>query len=304
MALISDQQINADGTEVHAEHTIEFIYSSKRSATRWSWTVEKEVWTKDGVKKVGMTPRTYASMLKYLSLYRVARVDRLGPGGSRTIEIIDPDRPRDEFESYAFDPMAYLSAGGCDLDEMLQTCSNSVKDPEIDDCSMSRNGDRVVVNVKHEGMSHRYTVDLAQGASVVAGGESDADGRRSWSCQWERLDRIWVPQEIVLEVRGSEQATFFRRKVKFVESVLNEPLQDNEFSLAKLGARNGDVVFDASANVRYVYHDAVEQEHSSNAVSSEISTNGRASILLNIAPWVILLATIALLRMRSSTGKR
>jgi hypothetical protein len=111
--------------------------------------------------------------------------------------------------------------------------------------SLIRNGDIVTLMVRGRGYEgfNAYTVELGKGANLIGYDAADSDGFENWKYEFVKINGSWVPSGVTLTSVnvGAVQAT---RTLRWVKNIVNEPVKDEEFSLLKLGLRQGDWVQD------------------------------------------------------------
>lgn len=215
---------------------VSFYYDRTKQAKRWAWTHE-------GSER--RFPVVRDGMIKEGVFYRSGPI-KPGPNeGSRRFTIespyaISPDpMPKD------FDATYWFTDHGSPLTERFRAyCVMVEKGHNPDDVVVSRDGERVILELGGNDVLNRLTVDLSEGGLFVAyDGESSGVAER-WRYQNEQVAGVWVPKEISQEVINSKAGRRVALELEWLENRVNEPIAAEEFTLAKIGIRRGDRIYD------------------------------------------------------------
>jgi hypothetical protein len=175
------------------------------------------------------------------------------------VGIDSADNLRLEISAHDFHPMLYLAdptGQASPLFEILQFYAECAEKGEPG-LKVSRNGNRVVLlreDAQHSTIN-RYTFDLSVGCNLVEYYGSDDSATTTWTMEYVKVGGAFVPSK---QVYTNEQKTMSphrksRKAVEFLNTVVNEPLSPDEFSLERLGALPGDVIDDRIVGIRYSY---------------------------------------------------
>jgi len=72
-----------------------------------------------------------------------------------------------------------------------------------------------------------------------------------WSYTYVEVNGVWVPNSMVFKQSGAAEG--IETRIEWVSQVVNEPLAADEFTMARMGAKDGVRVWDRIANVEYLY---------------------------------------------------
>jgi hypothetical protein len=124
---------------------------------------------------------------------------------------------------------------------------------------IEREGDIVVISVEgketvagHSLLVNRYTFDMAKGCNLIryySKGTVAAD----WAFAYEELAGVWVPKSVKCVYEAPVGQLHTTSTTEFTQSVLNQPIDPNEFTVEKLGLEPGDKVQDTINGFTYRY---------------------------------------------------
>lgn len=244
-----------------------FAYDRMQNTTRWNWTYGKG-YTHDGDKKTARPDRQLGfdnAMIKDGMLYRLKSIKGTPDTRDGSLDIGlygDLGGVRRGVRSRDFDPVYFLGCNKGDEMLMFRYGHSSLKPWSC--ASVSRKQDLVVFEVDTPVVLNRYTYDLSRGANLVAyeavekSQKDDSPvGSAHHAIEYAMQSGVWVPTTAKFEDTQYGTATTTIREVKWTESVVNEPLPADAFSLAKLGARRGDMLIDTRSNTR----SRIQDEH-------------------------------------------
>ena len=163
--------------------------------------------------------------------------------------VISPSNERKGTQALGeeIDPFYWFTYRGRNVKEVFDNYYAWHKAKEdLSHVSLSQTGNIVTLVVRGGDQGfNTFTVDLGQGANLI--GYSAASGPRetleNWTYEYAIVNGAWVPRRVTLEMVLPDEFHIIRT-LQWVKSVVNEPVKEEEFSLVKLGLRQGDEVQD------------------------------------------------------------
>jgi len=155
--------------------------------------------------------------------------------------------------SLDFDPMYFFQEGSRTVEACFQQFYEMSERPHPGRTT-TLEGTRVIYRSDFNSVN-QFTVDLAQGANLVESlfKESDQNGELAMETKintsYSMISGIWVPSKVVFASRRPKAGTSFTRTFNWVSQTLNTELEDTEFNLATIGARDGDLVSDNRSGI-------------------------------------------------------
>lgn len=162
------------------------------------------------------------------------------------------------FHYGTFEPLFYFSQLGSWPDEYLEWISNNLEDGKLVG-RVTRKDNLVTFTEKLGGISITRTMDLNSGGNCIEYSVSENDGDRQKNStterSWSYKNGCWVPEHLEYHDVTFENDHTTKDNlvtVDWTNAILNEPLSEDEFELAKLGLRRGDRVIDNTTGEKYL----------------------------------------------------
>jgi len=223
---------------------VEFAYDRSKRASLWKWIAQNDAGADEGdIRDMPMGALRHGMIIDG-SLYWLNAKDVGTPFASLTIA------PASQIKrspmGFDFQVMYWLSDDYDDVGRRFRLYYDLHKQgQDLPDVCVVRVGEKVILEIKRDDLLNRYTVDLSQGALLVA---YDA-GTSEWRFTNEEHGGAWVRKAISYVWRSHN------RKLVWTENVVNEPLAPDEFSLARLGVRKGNRAFDVRTKASFKVED-------------------------------------------------
>lgn len=153
----------------------------------------------------------------------------------------------------AVHPLYWFTWRGKTVSEVFRTYADWAKEGEqLPHVSVERSGQLVSLRIGRGGAFNQYTVNLEKGATLVRF-EADDGGSGTheiWNYDYELVNGVWLPVSVELKV-DQRDGRINKRSLQWIRSIVNEPIDDEEYSLVKLGLRRGDGVDDKRTGRQY-----------------------------------------------------
>ena len=247
--LVSDRE-ELEGQEIsRAESEVNFFAGIPSNRLRFHWnvtfrsggTVANPVNSKNGL----IATERYTSVSRHKDPEKLQTVISIEPAKRLRVGPLSED----------FNPMFYFDDNAGRIDKFFASIADNAENPKLSDWVVSQTGNLVTLRVEAENVYNEYVVDMAAGATLSRYRAGDTDGDEAYDWQYESKDGVWIPitwkcvkherwrSENNRRVPTKEVRTI-TRIVRWEVSRLNEPIADEEFSIDKLGIKDGEWVTD------------------------------------------------------------
>jgi hypothetical protein len=249
-----------DGPTRKYRSSVEFAFDAKRAATRWNWSYEDFVVVYDGRAQDQPPIGLHNGLVRDSALYLVDFKPNVP--GTRTFVIHEPSETIFGPMSQDFDPFYFMSDHGEEMDKRLTGIHNHRDSPGAKNWTVERDGDLITVRsestIEAYGggiLAAQYDIDLAKGGNPVLLTNISPINDERLAVVLDRINDVWIPREVDYshtQLRSGKATKHSRSRLSWRVSRVNEVLHEDEFSLARIGARPGDRVSDSRSGVEYV----------------------------------------------------
>ena len=133
----------------------------------------------------------------------------------------------------------------------------NVKDSDPGDANVSRSGDLVTLETANDKLIDKYVFDLSKGGTIVEWYNYNKTNNvvNTLKCTYENKSGTWILKTHYKTNYDPKQEDIYTqtRLLKFNNSVVNVPFEDDEFTIEKMGIKNGEEVQDHIAGMSYMY---------------------------------------------------
>jgi hypothetical protein len=159
--------------------------------------------------------------------------------------------------SATFDPVYFLGPWGENVADRL----NFIYRQRGSDWTVERDGPLLTVTRDVAQRLNRYVVSLDQGATPVRFEASDGQGE-SWEWEYQKIDDVWLPRRLTyqdsrFEALDNRRAGVLERTrirhIDWIETKVNEPIPEAEFTYDRLGIEVGDTIRNDLTGETYRY---------------------------------------------------
>ena len=246
--------------EIICECSIDFACDFTLPAKRWAITLGEQHISDKGIEKT-MPPECRFGMYRDGAYYQLIYKDK-----NKRHEANVQDRPfmQPALNYGTFDAQFYLTFEGIEPDEIGTKLYKGSKEKETTGVTIIKDGNILTIQTVLEKYGPApvalYQFDLSKGANFtkveMRSNETNRKSEGIWRWIWEEVNGVWVPKEFskdVVAILPNPRATHYR--VLWTKNEVNIPLEKDEFSLVKLGLRQGDQVYDSRTHKKYTITD-------------------------------------------------
>ena len=147
----------------------------------------------------------------------------------------------------------WLRIGGLAVDSWLKNLHNSLPQ-QPGRCTIERQGQLVVVRTEDPSIDQvdENSFDVSQGGLCIAGHTREGDRTIRHRAKLVRVAEVWVPCLVEYE-NSAGNGLSVTRKLEWKRNEVNAALDDDAFTLAAMGLRPGDLLFDKRTGARSRY---------------------------------------------------
>lgn len=267
-ATVSDMRTVEKSLRPESTASVTFAYDAVENRSRWSFDA------------VGAGGESDASA-RYVSGQILMNGEhyRFGPNYLHTADepwtvYLDAiEGGRTEPLANEFDPLSFVRCVRSEtIQKFLRQNYEELKDdPDFigeDQLNIETDGSNIDVVFRFGKSVNQYTFDTAYGCNLTEFLAKSPGVEERWTFVYEMNSGVAVPEQWCYEnVRNDADSTWtqFKRQVDIETITLNEPVSDEEFSLSKIGLRDGDFVQDNLRSVSYRFPPGYREVHSHSA---------------------------------------
>lgn len=161
--------------------------------------------------------------------------------------------------SATFDPAYFLGPWGENLSDRF----GFIYKQRGSDWTVERDGPLLTVTRDVAQRLKRYVVNLDRGATPV---RYEASGRggpaETWEWEYQKVNDLWMPRSLMFQNSQFEELKDRRagilertriRHIDWIETKVNEPIPDAEFTYDRLGIEVGDTISNDLTSETYRY---------------------------------------------------
>jgi hypothetical protein len=240
---------------------ITFVYDRSRYASRWNREPQEFHAEVNGESFSGTFAKYNSAMItrKAACTYRKSGTDQYGNDTFRVI-VYEPRDGVRKIGNQGFDPRYFFNnAGRYDLYEHLMLLYENADNPKLTERHVKRQGDHVIMTLEkvvEDGIrTEKQVYDLSAGGNMVEFYNSGPTCENHREYEYEEKSGVWIMKSYKrLNITHHEDGILrSTRTVRWSNSVVNVPFEEDEFTLAKLGLRPGDLIQANQIGVMYEY---------------------------------------------------
>ena len=244
-------------TSIVTECSIEFACDLTLPAKRWSIRTDKLITVVDGKEKVSLPDWRFHIERDgaYYELFYDARIK----DAFHLADVANHPYMKPGLSTGTFDPLYFFKYNDEDLDNKWSFLYEHAKSEPMSAYSITRDGNYVVIRlkIKDEPVPRTvYEIDLSKGGNLTKV-ETARNATNAWDTRiekwaWQEVNGVWVPQEFTRDhIVTLPKPQDFHYKIRWIKNEVNIPLAKDEFSLVKLGLRQGNGVYDSRTRSTY-----------------------------------------------------
>lgn len=237
---------------------VNFVVDATQDAFRWDRETLEAFEYKDGQEIAfdnGLGPES--GMRKASDFYRLKPF--ADNSGRHHISVGPTSGMKLGPASVDFSPMYYFTDYGQELDDRFQYFYEQSKYTAWH-WTTTREGSLVTVSLNATNLVNTYVVDIDQGCNLVelvnfnfTDPERkilEVGTRQQW--EWIKVGDVWVPDFVRFSNDNRKKDTLLERTIEWSDHVVNGEIAPDEFTVAKMGARDGDYLVDVRSATRLV----------------------------------------------------
>ena len=238
------------------------VYDQLEQAVRWNKTPQEHFIEEEGKRRIDETDNNNyynSSMFKKATYYYYEgdwQPDE--PNNRFYILTINDAKKAQGLSEFSFDPRLLLATPfGKPIYSRLMFLYENVKDSDPGDANVSRSGDLVTLEMSNDKLIDKYVFDLSKGGTIVEWYNYNKTNNvvNTLKCTYENKSGAWILKTYYKTNYDPRQEDIYTqtRLLKFNNSVVNVPFEDDEFTIEKMGIKNGEEVQDHIAGMSYMY---------------------------------------------------
>lgn len=294
-ATVDDWESDSEGKDRHTRNTIEFFFDRHARQLRWRSNLAHPS-DGDSPSSKGSVTRI-DRMVKHCGIYKP-----LGQG----IQIDELRAPRDFFAMREFDLVSVLTGGIDDMAGALCRVGGKFQLPAdwLSNPTRLERDDRLTV--RHQDADVSIAIDSSNPDTLSELERRTAKGTENWRFKYQRVDSVWLPSEVEINLDRTPDSRKNRRVIRFQQSIVNRNIDPSEFELIKLGVRSGDLIRDTRSNVQYVFDRSNELKLDSGTNNPTRGTDDPwpRYVALSVAGWATALGIYAAWVWRKPRNQR
>lgn len=250
LAVVEDRQAGEGQPSWRAQGTIEFVLDRDRKATRWNSTWRNGT-VGDEAKRQGLCEEISRGIVIEDAFYYL-HVPKQSPKEQYTALVL----PLTQIEhatrrTQHFQPLDFFAATGLTPAKSFQFYYDN-RDAATKGAVqrlVKRQQNLIVMELKDSQGHERFEADLNVGANWTRiENENAREGSSElFAIGYEKAGDVWVPKSYSYkhrELRDAKIVNEWAREVRWTKNVVNASIDQIEFSLPKLGLRQGDIIRD------------------------------------------------------------
>lgn len=263
---VSTTKDNGDHAAQRWRSTVDYVYSAADDAVRWEWIFVEAPGLPVGYNP-GQDPRGSAGVRsRALGATYHLEYDGRPKAASRFVPLVEsgPRTSRRGINQTEFDPSSFFRNGPEDIESRLSFVADQKSNDGYNGTWVRREGSIVVLSVgPPDGFYNRYEFDLEKGGNLVhylATDDNDSTSERSESTyEYALVDGVWMPNAIVKSHTAAKSSRSDRTEIRWVHSVVNDPVLPTEFTPERLGVRDEDLIVNTRAGANYRFGAVAER---------------------------------------------
>jgi len=243
--------------ERKGRYKADFLIDRTRDAIRWTWFPIEEIENEEGQENKSVT-NPMAGMSKGECDYVLFYSGYGQQGERRNLNIYPRDQWPRNFEGIGFDPVHILEKEIYpDIVGQLRYYHQLGGKTVHSNGRIIRNGDIVTFETDNDRGGNygriitRFVFDLSKGCSLREFFTSSRVSEGHWKLDYEKIADVFVIKSVYHKHKDKRQAS--ERNATLINTDVNKPIDETEFSLGRLGLKSGDEIKDTRTNLTYIF---------------------------------------------------
>lgn len=285
---------------------VEFAFDRGKRQARWSMRNSSSL-----PRSPDVSTKVINGMTKFLQVYRT---EPLIEGSihkhSSTVTISSLKDWYTDSKLQDFDLLFYMTAGMNSFRQSFRTTGGNTN-IDIEDSAWQvemKENDIIMTFDKNENCKRlEFKIDRRFGAQLVRRKSDNTQKTETWEYTYHVVNGATLPKRVVLKQHDKATKHTVSQTLDWQELSVNQPLSEEEFALAQLGVKAGDIVKDITGNVQYV---ATNQVHDQSKSTSYLTKTAEHEslfpfyVVLNVLAWCIVLGSLGLVKIRRLTDQK
>jgi thiol-disulfide isomerase/thioredoxin len=243
-----------------------FAYDKSQNAARWNKQPQEHRMVVDGKKVRNILASYNSGMVKGKSSYKYSAPGQRDGKDVFRLVIYRLKGPRSFVftDIFTLDPRYFFAdpaAGHPIYDRLMLMYDNAdnIIKPASNVMYVKRVGDLVIMETwmpEHK-CTEKHVFDLSVGGNVIEYLNKYPKAETVHKFQYEQQSGVWVPKSFkwmnITEKQKGAGALKTSRTIHWSNSVVNVPFEEDEFTLEKLGVKDGDDIDDHTIDKQYKY---------------------------------------------------
>jgi len=236
-----------------------FAYDQLQDAVRWNKDPQESRTTNHGEPQNVIHANYNSAMFKDQSYYEYSGYEQ--PDDKNKVVhhlVIAEPKMAKGMQGHGLDPR-YLFAdpAGASIHGKLMFLYNNANDERASGWSVKREGDLVTLQISpDETRTAKQVYDLSAGGNLVEHYNKTPTAEITQSYTYEEKSGVWVIKSFKktnISHRKNGDVHKTNRTINWSNSVVNVPFEEDEFTVEKLGVKQGDLISDHKLGMGYKY---------------------------------------------------
>ena len=240
------------------QYRADFLIDRSGNTVRWRWFTIEKIGNKEG-QEIKTVTRPLAGMSKGKCDYVLFYSGYGQRGERRSLNIYPRNRWPRHFEGIGFDPIHILTKEIYPgLLEQLRYYYELQSEGKLNfsNGGITRQGDIVTLETENDRGDYgriitRFVFDLSKGCCLREFFTSSRVSENRCKLDYEKIADVFVMKSVYHMHRDKRQASV--RNATLSNTVVNNPIDETEFTLGRLGLKCGDTIKDTRTNLTYIF---------------------------------------------------
>jgi len=251
-----------DWYEFMIKNKCTFAYDQLGDAVRWNKEPQEGRCIKNGEPRpdiLGTSKNYNSKMLKDRTYFEYSGFEQPNDKSKVDYDLVigEPAMAKGE-QDHCLDPRYFLTyTGGITIHRRLMLLYNHANDKTEVGRSVKREGDLVILQFSpDETKMSREVYDLSAGGNMVEYYSKTPTVEITKNYTYEEKSGVWILKSFKkknINHRKDGEVSKWTRTINWTNSVVNVPFEEDEFTVEKLGLKQGDRISDHKIGMVYIY---------------------------------------------------
>ncbi len=250
-----------DSYEYMLKNKCTFAYDQLQQAVRWNREPQEIRFLKNGKPQYSMNSNFNSAMIKGQTSYDY-KGSGLDPNGNVTYHLVIGEPERVEKKgNHGLNPKYFFkNCRSIPLYDKLMHLYNNANNPELIETYVKKEGNHVIITsdttVNGQPISEKFVFDLSAGGNLIDYYNKGPTYENHREYEYEDNSGVWVLKsfkKVNKTHKTNGEILKSTRIINWSNSVVNVPLKEDEFTMEKLGVKQGARVSDHRIGKGYIY---------------------------------------------------